>query len=198
MKGLFLGLVMVALVGVAWADTGAWENEAALGASYRSGNTDRSMYTMNVKRERYSDENDWLNSFYGEHGETEGLQTEGLARAQSEYRFRFANPDYFASLFTQGVHDSIRGIRFRGQLGPNVGYYVVQSAFGSPQIHADGSFFVLYVFKACKCDMSAVQWHRWSRWFDSIPLDWWRRHRTQHPCEQWWSRWFGSIPLDSC
>jgi len=126
MKGLFLGLVMVALVGLAWADTGAWENEAALGASYRSGNTDRSMYTVNVKRERYSDENDWLNSFYGEHGETEGLQTEGLARAQSEYRFRFANPDYFASVFAQGVHDSIRGIRFRGQLGPNVGYYVVQ------------------------------------------------------------------------
>lgn len=126
MKGLFLGLVMVALVGLAWGDVEVWENEAAVGASYRSGNTDRSMYTMNVKRERYSDENDWLHSFYGEHGETEGLQTEGLARAQSEFRFRFANPDYFASIFTQGVHDSIRGIRFRGQLGPNVGYYVVQ------------------------------------------------------------------------
>ncbi len=126
MKGLLFGFLMVSWVGFAWGDEGAWENEAALGASYRSGNTDRSLYTTNVKRERYSDANDWLNSFYGEHGETEGLQTEGLARAQSEYRFRFSNPAYFASVFTQGVHDSIRGIRFRGQLGPNVGCYVIR------------------------------------------------------------------------
>ncbi len=103
----------------------AWENEMALGANYRSGNTEKSLYTLNVKRERYSDVSDWLHGFYGEQGETEGEQTEGLVRARSEYRLRFSDPVYFASVIAQGLHDSIRGIRLRAQLGPNLGMYVI-------------------------------------------------------------------------
>ena len=98
-----------------------WENEMALGANYRSGNTEKSLYTLNVKRERYSDESDWLYGFYGEQGETEGEKTEGMVRASSEYRVRFSNPAYFASVVAQGLHDSIRGIRLRTQLGPSLG-----------------------------------------------------------------------------
>ena len=102
-----------------------WENEMALGANYRSGNTEKSLYTLNVKRERYSDESDWLYGFYGEQGETEGEKTEGMVRASSEYRVRFSNPAYFASVVAQGLHDSIRGIRLRTQLGPSLGMYVM-------------------------------------------------------------------------
>ena len=101
------------------------EYEMALGANYRSGNTEKSLYTLNVKRERYSDESDWLYGFYGEQGETEGEKTEGMVRASSEYRVRFSNPIYFASVVAQGLHDSIRGIRLRTQLGPSLGMYVM-------------------------------------------------------------------------
>ena len=36
----------------------------------------------------------------------------------SEYRVRFRSV-YFASVVAQGLHDSIRGIRLRAQLGPS-------------------------------------------------------------------------------
>ena len=69
-----------------------WENEMALGANYRSGNTEKSLHTLNVKRERYSDESDWLHGFYGEQGDGR-RKTEGLVRARSNiecvFRIRF-------------------------------------------------------------------------------------------------------------
>ena len=48
-----------------------------------------------------------------------------MVRASSEYRVRFSNPAYFASVVAQGLHDSIRGIRLRTQLGPSLGMYVI-------------------------------------------------------------------------
>ena len=112
------------------------ENEMALGANYRSGNTEKSLYTLNVKSERYSDESDWLHAFYGEQGETEGEKTEGMVRASSEYRVRFSNPVYFASVVAQGLHDSIRGIRLRTQLGPSVGIYVIDDGVSKVDLAA--------------------------------------------------------------
>ena len=65
----------------------AWDNEASLGLNYRSGNTEKSLYKINIKSEKYTTDHDWLHSLYAEQGMTEALQTEGLVRFKSEYRF---------------------------------------------------------------------------------------------------------------
>ena len=124
-KSIFIALCITCM-GYADGDN-LWENEMSLGANYRAGNTEKSLYTLNIKRESYSNESDWLHGFYGEQGETGGEKTEGLVRARTEYRVRFSNPAYFASVIAQGLHDSIRGIRLRTQLGPNLGIYVMNN-----------------------------------------------------------------------
>ena len=35
--------------------------------------------------------------------------------------------NYFGSIFSQCTHDVIRGIHYRFQLGPNIGYYFLNS-----------------------------------------------------------------------
>ena len=60
-------------------------------------------------------------------GKTAKIKTEGLVRLNSEYRLRFKNDNYFGSIFSQGTHDVIRGIHYRFQLGPNIGYYFLNS-----------------------------------------------------------------------
>jgi putative salt-induced outer membrane protein YdiY len=104
-----------------------WKNEVSLGLNYRSGNTEKSLYKLNVKSEKYSSAHDWLHSVYAEQGMTEALQTEGLVRFKSEYRLRATAQNYYGSLVVQGLHDAIRGVKLRAQFGPSYGYYFVQS-----------------------------------------------------------------------
>ena len=52
MKKLILIVFCVPWIGYV-DEVPVWENEMALGANYRSGNTDKSLYRFNVKRERY-------------------------------------------------------------------------------------------------------------------------------------------------
>ena len=103
------------------------KNHAKAGFSLRSGVVDSSLFTLNLKSESYSSKSDWINSFYLENGKTEQIKTEGLVKLNSEYRLRFKNENYFGSIFTQGTHDVIRGIHYRFQLGPNIGYYFLNS-----------------------------------------------------------------------
>ena len=103
------------------------KNHAKAGFSMRTGVVDSSLFTLNLKRESYSSKSDWINSFYLENGKTAKIKTEGLVRLNSEYRLRFKNDNYFGSIFSQGIHDVIRGIHYRFQLGPNIGYYFLNS-----------------------------------------------------------------------
>lgn len=119
--------VCVAIIFWAPVVEAAWDNEASLGLNYRSGNTEKSLYKINIKSEKYTTDHDWLHSLYAEQGMTEALQTEGLVRFKSEYRFRADAQPYYASIVVQGLHDAIRGVKLRAQLGPSYGYYFVQS-----------------------------------------------------------------------
>ena len=103
------------------------KNHAKACFSMRTGVVDSSLFTLNLKRESYSSKSDWINSFYLENGKTAKIKTEGLVRLNSEYRLRFKNDNYFGSIFSQGTHDVIRGIHYRFQLGPNIGYYFLNS-----------------------------------------------------------------------
>lgn len=103
-----------------------WKSSIALGATYKAGNTDKTLYTMNFKADRFAPENDWINSLYGEYGKTEGDQTEGQMRGQSDYRHKFGGKKFFGGVFGEAYHDAIKEINARIKAGPNVGYYWIQ------------------------------------------------------------------------
>lgn len=121
---------LVALPFVCFSDTVTnvtWDSSLALGATYKSGNTEKRFYSFNFKGDRKAPKSNWLNSLYSDYGETEGAQTEGSARAQTNYRYRFGAEDFFAGLFGELYHDDIKQIRFRAKVGPNVGYYFIDN-----------------------------------------------------------------------
>lgn len=103
----------------------SWKNSLQVGATYKSGNTDKTFFTMNLKGNRTAPKSDWINSLYGEYGKTDGDQTEGQVRGQSNYRYKFGNEKLFGGVFGEAYYDGIKDIRPRVKLGPNVGYYFI-------------------------------------------------------------------------
>lgn len=104
-----------------------WKSSVSLGATYKDGNTEKSIFTMNLKGDRYADKSDWLNSLYGEYGKTEGKLSEGQMRAQSDYRYKFAGENLFGGVFSEAYYDGMKKIRTRLKIGPNVGYYFINN-----------------------------------------------------------------------
>lgn len=145
-KGMLLAaLVAMPLAGSAEEATTnvTWKSSLAMGATYKDGNTEKSLFTMNLKRDRYSAENDWINSLYGEYGKTDSSQTEGQMRGQSDWRHKFGGRDFFGGVFGEAYTDSIKQIRTRLKLGPNIGYYF----FNEETMKLDTSFGVNYVYE---------------------------------------------------
>lgn len=144
-KGILLGaLIALPIAGLADAVTNVtWKSSLGLGATYKGGNTEKSLFTLNLKGDRYAPESDWINSLYSEYGKTEGEQTEGQARAQSEYRYKFGSENFFGGIFSEAYYDDLKNIRTRLKIGPNVGYYWINK-----ENHKfDTSFGVNYVYE---------------------------------------------------
>ena len=124
MKAVIIAALATApLMGFAEETNVVWKSNLSLGATYKGGNTEKSLFTMNIKGDRYAEKSDWLNSLYGEYGKTEGDQTEGQMRGQSEYRRKFGGKDWFGGIFSEAYYDDLKNIRTRLKIGPNVGYY---------------------------------------------------------------------------
>lgn len=121
----------------------SWKSSVSLGATYKDGNTDKTLYTMNFKGDRYAPQSDWINSLYGEYGKTEGEQTEGQLRAQSNYRYKFDAEDFFGGIFSEGYHDALKDINYRIKIGPNLGYYFINKK----ELKLDGSAGLNYVYE---------------------------------------------------
>ena len=149
-KGVLLvALMAVPVVGLAEEATNVtYKSSIALGATFKSGNTDKSLYTMDLKGERYAPKNDWINSLYGEYGETDKSVTEGKIRGQSDYRYKFGGNDLFAGVFGEMLNDAVKEIRFRGKIGPNVGYYFINK----DNHKFDASVGVNYVYERTSAD----------------------------------------------
>lgn len=110
------------------ADTNVtWKSSASLGASFKSGNTDKTLYTMNIKLDRFSRRSDLISSLYGEQGTTEGEQTEGQLRGQGDLRFKFAGNKLYGGVFTEAYHDAIKEVNARVKVGPNFGVYLINN-----------------------------------------------------------------------
>jgi len=108
-----------------------WRSNLSLGATVKQGNTDKSLYTMNFKADRFAPKSDWINSLYGEYGKTENQttgddeQTEGQLRGQSDYRYKFTGKNIYGGVFGEIYHDVLKQIRYRAKVGPNLGYYLI-------------------------------------------------------------------------
>ena len=125
-----------------------WKSNVSLGATYRNGNTEKSLFTLNVRADRKSEKNELINTLYAEYGQTgtpdtPKEQTEGQVRAQSEYRRKFGDSRLFGGIFAEGRNDSIKQIRFRGKIGPNIGYYFIEK----DNMSLDASIGVNYVYE---------------------------------------------------
>lgn len=108
-----------------------WKSSISLGMTVKQGNIDKTLYTMNLKADRFAPKSDWINSLYGEYGLTEDKdtgedeQTEGQLRGQSDYRYKFTGEDFYGGVFGEVYHDVLKRIRYRVKLGPNLGYYLI-------------------------------------------------------------------------
>lgn len=140
MKLLLAGLLVLPVVASAEDTNVVWESSIGAGVTYKSGNTDKSLFTFNAKADRRAKHIDFLNSLYAEYGKTEGDQTEGQVRLQSEGRRRFGEK-WFAAINTEVLHDAIKDINYRIKIGPNVGYYFVNNE----TMKFDGSAGAVYV-----------------------------------------------------
>lgn len=125
-----------------------WQSNLAMGATYKNGNSEKSLFTMNLRADRLGPHNDIINSLYAEYGQSgtptaPKEQTEGQVRGQSEYRHKFGESKFFAGAFAEGRHDAIKDIKFRGKIGPTVGYYFIDQE----NMRLDASIGVVYVYE---------------------------------------------------
>jgi putative salt-induced outer membrane protein YdiY len=152
LRGILSGAVAaLPLVGLAEEEAKPeveWKSNLALGATYKSGNSDKSLFTANLKADRFGTHNDVLMSLYAEYGKTGTQttpkeQTEGQVLGKAEYRHKFGGSKLFFGVFAEGLNDSIKQIRFRGKVGPNIGYYIIDNE----TMKWDASFGVNYVYE---------------------------------------------------
>lgn len=143
-RAAFAALVAVPLAGFGEAATNVtWKSSIALGATYKDGNTDKTLYTANLKGDRFAEESDWLNSLYTEYGKTESEQTEGQVRGQSNYRRKFGDDRMFGGVFAEAYNDALKDIDLRIKIGPNVGYYFMYE----DDVKFDASFGINYGYE---------------------------------------------------
>ena len=131
-KALLCSLIALPMMGSAQGEVTnvVWKSSLSLGATVKQGNTEKSLYTMNLKGDRTAPKSDWINSLYGEYGETENAagedeQTEGQLRGQSDYRYKFDDGEWFGGAFGEVYHDVLKEIDYRVKLGPTIGYYFI-------------------------------------------------------------------------
>lgn len=147
---LLSSLIALPLAGIAEEVTTnqLWQSNLSIGATYKNGNSEKSLFTLNLKADRYGDHNDIINSLYAEYGKTgtpttPKEQTEGQIRGQSEYRHKFGESRFFAGAFAEARNDEIKEIKFRGKFGPTIGYYFIEKE----NMKLDLSLGLLYVYE---------------------------------------------------
>lgn len=148
------GITVVALLALPLAvvanegsETGVvWSRSIGLGVTYKDGNSEKTLYTANLKADRAASDSDFLSSLYAEYGRTgtsttKKEQTEGQVRGQAEYRHKFGTERLYGSVNVEGYHDALKNVSYRVKGGPNIGYYFIQNE----KMKLDASFGINYV-----------------------------------------------------
>jgi putative salt-induced outer membrane protein YdiY len=152
-KGLLLAVLIAAPVaGQAQEEAAAtnklWKSNLSVGATYKNGNSEKSLFTMNLRADRFGEHHDIINTLYAEYGQTgtptsPSEQTEGQIRGQSEYRHKFGDSKWFGGVFGEARNDAIKQIRIRAKIGPVIGYYFIDKE----NMKLDATFGVNYVYE---------------------------------------------------
>ncbi len=157
-KGVVLAALIAApLAGFAQDEAAGtnklWKSNIALGATYKNGNSEKSLFTLNLRADRFGEHHDVINTLYAEYGKTGSPtapkeQTEGQVRAQSEYRHKFGDSKLFGGVFGEARNDAIKQIRVRAKIGPVVGYYFIDK----DDMKLDATFGINYVYERTAAD----------------------------------------------
>ena len=152
-KILLSVLISMPLIGLAEGEKAAttnklWKSNLALGATYKNGNSEKSLFTLNLRADRFGEHNDIINTLYAEYGQTgtptsPKEQSEGQVRGQSEYRHKLGDSKFFVGAFGEARNDAIKQIRIRVKLGPAIGYYFIDKE----NMKLDATFGVNYVYE---------------------------------------------------
>ena len=153
MKRIILStLIAMPLAGLAEEEAAStnklWKSNLSLGATYKNGNSEKSLFTMNLRADRFGEHNDVINTLYAEYGQTgtpdtPKEQTEGQVRGQSEYRHKLGDSKFFFGVFGEARNDAIKQIRIRVKVGPVIGYYFIDKE----NMKLDATFGVNYVYE---------------------------------------------------
>ncbi len=129
-KVVLSALIVLPATGFAGGTNVTWKSSVGAGITIKSGNTEKTTYTADLKTERRSEKTDLIASLHGEYGTTEdpdtGVEstTEGQLRGQAELRWKFEGR-FYGALNTEGLHDALKDISYRVGIGPNIGYYLL-------------------------------------------------------------------------
>ena len=145
-------VIAMPLVGMAEEEAAStnklWKSNLSIGATYKNGNSEKSLFTLNLRADRFGEHNDIINTLYAEYGKTGTPttpyeQTEGQIRGQSEYRHKLGDSKFFFGVFSEARNDAIKQIRIRVKVGPVIGYYFIDKE----NMKLDATFRVNYVYE---------------------------------------------------
>jgi putative salt-induced outer membrane protein len=107
-------------------DDGQWRAALGLGASYATGNTDSTTFTLSGDAVRKTKEDKW--SIYGNalYGKSNGIKSADALRLGSRYDWNFGQA-FFAFGSADAERDKIAGLNSRLGLGAGVGYHVINA-----------------------------------------------------------------------
>jgi putative salt-induced outer membrane protein YdiY len=125
MAGGLMGPSVLAADAPAPEKTSTWENNASLGFTLTTGNSDTLLFTARVLSLRKWDQNELSLGADGSYGENEDVKSTENVHGFVQYN-RLITDRFYAYGRVDALHDAIADVEYRVALSPGVGYYVIK------------------------------------------------------------------------
>jgi putative salt-induced outer membrane protein YdiY len=102
-----------------------WESSAALGLSLTRGNSDTELFTVNVRSQRKTPENEILLGGDGAYGTSSGVKNNETLDGFGQYN-RLVSHNFYWGARLDALHDGIADVKYRVTLAPLAGYYFIK------------------------------------------------------------------------
>jgi len=129
MRRIVILLVMIACRAVAFAtdtEAGKWDRSIAVGYEKKSGNTDKTSFTLNLATKIDTEKMRWTFDGTMNYGKTDDEKDADKGKATTEYRYKFVERMY-ATAFGAAEYDKMANLDYRYIPGIGVGYTVYRS-----------------------------------------------------------------------
>lgn len=105
-----------------------WEGSAALGLTLTRGNSDTTLFNLNIQGDRKKGKTELHLGLDGTYGESDGTKNNEQIKGTGQYNRTFGNEDrwYFYGRL-EAYHDGIADIDGRFTLSPGMGYYFIKN-----------------------------------------------------------------------